>query len=90
MQEKALLRLEGTVENIVYRNDENGYTVLEIIDGDNFITAVGVMPPVNSGDRVALTGMYTAATAGSFPQKHARSAAPPKRRISSGIFPPAR
>ena len=59
MQEKALLRLEGTVENIVYRNDENGYTVLEIIDGDNFITAVGVMPPVNSGDRVALTGMYT-------------------------------
>ena len=59
MQEKALLRLEGTVENIVYRNDENGYTVLEIIDGDDFITAVGVMPPVNSGDRVALTGMYT-------------------------------
>ena len=59
MQEKALLRLEGTVENIVYRNDENGYTVLEIIDGDDFITAVGIMPPVNSGDRVALTGMYT-------------------------------
>ena len=59
MQEKALLRLEGTIENIVYRNDENGYTVPEIIDGDNFITAVGVMPPVNSGDRVALTGMYT-------------------------------
>ena len=59
MQEKALLRLEGTIENIVYRNDENGYTVLEIIDGDDFITAVGIMPPVNSGDRVALTGMYT-------------------------------
>ena len=37
MQEKALLRLEGTVENVVYRNDENGYTVLEIIDGDDFI-----------------------------------------------------
>ena len=30
-----LLQLEGEVENIVFRNDENGYTVLEIADGDD-------------------------------------------------------
>lgn len=59
MQDEKLLRLEGVVENIVYRNDENGYTVLEIADGDDFITAVGIMPLAGVGDTVALTGTYT-------------------------------
>ena len=58
MQEESLLRLEGVVENIVYRNDENGYTVLEISDGDDYITAVGIMPLANVGDTVALTGSF--------------------------------
>lgn len=59
MQDEKLLRLEGVVENIVYRNDENGYTVLEIADGDDYITAVGIMPLAGVGDTVALTGTYT-------------------------------
>ena len=50
MQDKKLLRMEGAVENIVFRNDENGYTVLEIADGDDYITAVGIMPLVSAGD----------------------------------------
>ncbi len=58
MEDNKLLRLEGNVENIVYRNEENGYTVLELADGDDYITAVGVMPPVNPGDSVALIGSY--------------------------------
>ena len=44
MTEQALLRLEGVVENVVYRNEDNGYTVLELSDGDDYITAVGIMP----------------------------------------------
>ena len=59
MQDEALLRLEGVVENIVYRNEENGYTVLEIADGDDYITAVGIMPLAGAGDTVVLTGSYT-------------------------------
>ena len=59
MEEKQLLRLEGSVENIVYRNDENGYTVLEIADSDEEITAVGVMPQVSAGDTVILYGSFT-------------------------------
>jgi len=54
-----LLQLEGEVENIVFRNDENGYTVLEIADGDEQLTAVGVMPPVSAGDKVVLTGWFS-------------------------------
>ena len=56
MTQNALLRLSGTVENIVYRNEENGYTVVEVIDGDDYITAVGIMPTVTPGDKVELTG----------------------------------
>ncbi|MEE1104596.1 MAG: AAA family ATPase, partial [Ruminococcus sp.] len=54
-----LLQLEGEVENIVFRNDENGYTVLEIADGDDQMTAVGVMPPVSAGDKVVMTGWFS-------------------------------
>ena len=59
MQNEKLLQLEGVVENIVYRNDENGYTVLEISDGEDYITAVGIMPLANAGDTVVLTGGFT-------------------------------
>ena len=59
MDNENLLQLEGAVENIVYRNEENGYTVIEISDGDDYITAVGIMPQANVGDTVKLTGVYT-------------------------------
>ena len=29
-QENELLELSGTVENIIYKNEENGYTVLRL------------------------------------------------------------
>lgn len=58
MDNENLLQLEGVVENIVYRNEENGYTVIEISDGDDYITAVGIMPQANVGDTVKLTGAY--------------------------------
>ena len=59
MDNENLLQLEGAVENIVYRNEENGYTVIEISDGDDYITAVGIMPQANVGDTVKLTGGFT-------------------------------
>ena len=59
MDDQTLLRLQGAVENIVYRNEENGYTVLEISDGDDYITAVGSMPQVSAGDSVTLMGFFT-------------------------------
>ena len=52
--------LKGTIENVVYRNENNDYTVLEIVDGeDNFITAVGVIPLAFEGEIVALKGRWT-------------------------------
>ena len=34
MQDKELLELSGTVETIIFRNDDNGYTVIEISGED--------------------------------------------------------
>ncbi len=53
-----LYELSGQVENIVYRNDDNGYTVIELIGDSEMITAVGIMPLVNVGESVKLYGTY--------------------------------
>lgn len=54
---EQMLEITGTVEAIVYRNESNGYTVLELA-GDEEITAVGIMPSVSPGEEVKLIGSY--------------------------------
>ena len=52
--------LSGTIENVVYHNESNDYTVIEISDGeDNFVTAVGIMPMAFEGEVVELKGHWT-------------------------------
>ncbi len=52
--------LKGTIENIVYRNESNDYTVLEIVDGEeNLVCAVGVIPMAFEGETVVLRGRWT-------------------------------
>ncbi|MBQ8860468.1 MAG: ATP-dependent RecD-like DNA helicase [Ruminococcus sp.] len=53
-----LYELSGQVESIVYRNDENGYTVIELAGEDEMITAVGIMPMVSVGEQLKLYGTY--------------------------------
>ena len=55
MNNDNLLQLEGAIESVVFRNDENGYTVIELADGDDYLTAVGIMPQVSSGDVVTVS-----------------------------------
>ena len=53
-------KVSGVVENVVYKNESNDYTVFEIVDGDNrLVTAVGVIPMVNEGETVVLEGQWT-------------------------------
>ena len=52
--------VSGVIENIVYKNDSNDYTVLEIVDSDNnLITAVGIMAMAFEGETVILSGEWT-------------------------------
>ncbi len=56
---KAIDTVSGVVQNVVYRNENNDYTVFEITDdSDNFITAVGVIPSVAEGECVVLKGQW--------------------------------
>ncbi len=57
MQNNELLELTGTIETVIFRNEQNGYTVIEL-SGDEEITAVGIMPDVNSGEEVRLIGKF--------------------------------
>lgn len=58
-QENGLLEMEGSVENIVYHNDSNQYTVLEVDCGEELITVVGTFPYVSVGERLHLYGTWT-------------------------------
>ena len=57
MQNNELLELTGTVGTIIYRNEQNGYTVIELDDEDE-TTAVGIMPDLNPGESVRLIGSF--------------------------------
>ena len=58
MGENQLLELTGSVEQVIYRNEKNGYTVLSLLAGDGEVTAVGTLPWVNAGETLRLVGEW--------------------------------
>lgn len=50
--------IEGTVSSVVFHNDTNGYSVIEIYADRGFETAVGILPSVTEGEYLRLTGDY--------------------------------
>ena len=58
-QETDLLELSGTVEAVIYKNEENGYTVLRLRDssGEN-VTVVGCFPYAAAGESMIVSGQW--------------------------------
>ena len=56
--EKSLLELSGSVERVVYHNDKNQYTVLELAAGDGLVTVVGSFPFVSEGEELRVYGAW--------------------------------
>ena len=56
---EQLDEITGTVEEITFRNEQNGFTVLELEVEEEPVIAVGVLPPVNSGEEVHMYGRWT-------------------------------
>ncbi|MCX8161158.1 MAG: ATP-dependent RecD-like DNA helicase [Candidatus Saccharicenans sp.] len=50
--------LEGTVEQIIFYNPENGYTVFKIKTESQEVTVVGNFPPLSPGECLKLTGRW--------------------------------
>ncbi len=51
--------IKGYVEHIVYRNEENGYTVFNLNNDDGDLTCVGKLHYIEEGGLLELTGEYT-------------------------------
>ena len=51
--------IEGTVVDIIYRNEQNSYTVLELEAEGNLIICVGNIPLIQPGEYVRFYGGYT-------------------------------
>jgi exodeoxyribonuclease V alpha subunit len=49
---------EGYIERIIFRNDENGYTVLSLQSEEEELTCVGTFPFLSEGEFVQFTGDY--------------------------------
>ncbi len=59
MAESGLLELSGTVEHVVYHNDKNQYTVLEMAAGNELVTVVGAFPFVSEGEELHVYGTWS-------------------------------
>ena len=54
-----LLELTGSIENIIYKNDDNGYTVCELAASDeDYVTLVGIMPFLAEGETIRALGRW--------------------------------
>lgn len=56
-----LMLLAGTVSTVIYRNEENGYTILrlESPDAQEEVTVVGTMPGIRPGEGLSVHGQWT-------------------------------
>ena len=56
-----LILLDGTVSSVIYRNEENGYTILrlEAPEAGEEVTVVGTMPGISPGEGLSVHGQWT-------------------------------
>ena len=67
-KDKTPVIIDGTVENIVFRNDANGFTVFSVIPAgkseqrslfeDDELTCTGCVPEITPGETVKVAGSY--------------------------------
>lgn len=53
------MEIQGSVEEIIFRNDENGYTIASVAEGVDFHIVVGYMPTVSEGEMMRFVGAPT-------------------------------
>ena len=51
--------IQGYVDHIIYRNTENGYTVLVLICEEEELTCVGVFSDIVEGENIEAKGEFT-------------------------------
>lgn len=59
MDTNELIEIAGTVDEIIFANEENGYTVLSLDTGGEAVTVTGCLPFAAPGERLHLSGAWT-------------------------------
>ena len=59
MEPQTLEHIEGTIEDIVYHNEETTFTVLEVSVEEELVTVVGQTTGVVEGEEISAEGNYT-------------------------------
>ena len=55
----VLETIKGYVNQIIFRNPDNGYTVFEMTHGEEEVTCVGTFPILSEGENIKVAGEYT-------------------------------
>ncbi len=60
MDDGGLIRLSGSIEHVIYANEDNGFAICDMgsDDGDELITITGTLPYIGEGDVVAVYGRW--------------------------------
>lgn len=56
--DNATLIIEGVVETVTFKNENNGYVVFDLDSGGELITVVGEIGEVEEGEKLKLEGSY--------------------------------
>ena len=59
MDDVGMVKLSGSIERVIYANDENGYAICDLgTDTDELITITGTLPYIGEGDTVTVWGKW--------------------------------
>ena len=57
-QNSRLQQLSGSIERVIYANEENGYAVCDLGTDDDLVTIQGTLPYIAEGDGVTVYGRW--------------------------------
>ena len=58
-ESSGLQKLEGSIEHVIYSNEDNGYSICDMaVENDEIVTIVGIIPMVNVGDNMVIYGKW--------------------------------
>jgi helicase, putative, RecD/TraA family len=83
--------MTGSVEQVIFRNEKNGYSILELNAGGELVTVVGTLPLVSAGEELHVMGGWvnnptygTQFRADAFEQSKPATASAMLKYLSSG------
>lgn len=59
MQEREYEEIQGSVEDVIYRNPDSGFAVITLAVQDELVTVVGSLSTVEVGEELKVTGTFT-------------------------------